>query len=339
MNSKTLDQKLTALRENPGAAEFILADAKDADMAWGIASPGAPWPADPARRHRSMPEFCADIREITRQGLVDIMLASVSVMTRLAHGEKLFANSPVTPAIRANDTTDVWVGRGAKYRQSPSRAFASCYLDEAQFGRLTTPREDPPAVNLGLYSITFTNDTAIDLANLEAFRSFRAEAERNGFRYFLEVFDPNTDAGLADEDVPAFVNDNIVRTLAGIPDSGRPDFLKIAYHGPRWLEELVNYDPTMIIGILGGGAGTTFDAFKLLADAQKYGARVALYGRKIKEAEDPLVFIRHLRLIVDEGMDPAEAVRSYHGELQKKQLPTKRALKDDLALTDTILHY
>ena len=40
---KTLDQKLAALRKNPGANEFILADAKDADMAFGIAAPGAPY--------------------------------------------------------------------------------------------------------------------------------------------------------------------------------------------------------------------------------------------------------------------------------------------------------
>ena len=118
--------------------------------------------------------------------------------------------------------------------------------------------------------------------------------------------------------------------------SGRPEFLRWPA-GPRWLEELVNYDPSLIVGILGGGAGKTLDAFRLLADAQKYGARVALYGRKIKEAEDPLAFIRHLRLIVDEGLDPVEAVRSYHGELQKQKLPAKRTLKDDLQLTDTVL--
>ena len=338
---KTLDQKLDMLRREPGGKAFILADAKDADMAWGIASPGKPWPADPARpdRWRSMPEFCDDIRAIVRHELVDIVLASVSVMSQLAHGEKLFENSPVTPAIRANDTTDVWVGRGAKYRGQPSRAFSTCHLDEAQFGSLTAPREGKPVVNLGLYSITFTTDLANDLANLEIYRAFRAEAERKGFRYFLEVFDPNTDAGIPAEEIPAFVNDSIVRTLAAVPPSGRPEFLKMTYHGPRWLEELVNYDPSLIVGILGGGAGTTLDAFKLLADAQKYGARVALYGRKIKEAEDPLAFIRHLRLIVDEGLDPAEAVRSYHGELQKQKLPAKRTLENDLQITDTVLHY
>ncbi len=336
---KTLDKKLETLRRDPGGKTFILADAKDADMARGIASPGTPWPTDPTRRFRSMPEFCDDIREIVKQELVDIMLASVSVMSRLAHEEKLFAASPVTPAIRANDTTDVWVGRGASYRRLPSRAFSTCYIDEAQFGSLAVSHEGAPSVNLGLYSITFTNDLATDLENLEAFRTFRAEAQRKGFRYFLEVFDPNTDAGVPAEEIPGFVNDHIVRTLAAVPASGRPEFLKIAYHGPRWLEELLNYDPSLIVGILGGGAGTTFDAFKLLADAQKYGARVALYGRKIKDAEDPLAFIRHLRLIVDEGLDPAEAVRSYHGELQKRRLPAKRSLEDDLHLTDTILHY
>lgn len=338
---KSLDQKLAALRANPAGKEFILADAKDADMAWGIASPGKSWPADTAKpeRFRSMPEFCEDIRSIVRQELVDIMLASVSVMDRLAHEEKLFENSPVTPAIRANDTTDVWVGRGAKYRSLPSRSFSTCYIDEVQFGSLIAPRAGDPLVNLGLYSITFTNDLATDLANLEAFRTFRAEAGRMGFRYFLEVFDPNTDAGLPPEEIPAFVNDNIVRTLAGIPASTRPEFLKIAYHGPRWLEELINYDPSLIVGILGGGAGTTLDAFKLLAEVQKYGARVALYGRKIKEAEDPFAFIRHLRLIVDEALSPAEAVRSYHGELQKQKIPPKRSLEADLQLTETIFHY
>ena len=65
-------------------------------------------------------------------------------------------------------------------------------------------------------------------------------------------------------------------------------FLKIVYHGPRAMEELVAYDPHLVVGILGGGAGTTYDAFKLIAEAQKYGARAALFGRKINSAEMPV---------------------------------------------------
>src|SRR5205085_3428822 len=93
---------------------------------------------------------------------------------------------------------------------------------------------------------------------------------------------------------------------------GRPLFLKMVYHGPRALEELVHYDPHLMVGILGGSAGTTYDAFKLLAEAKKYGARVALFGRKINNAENQLAFIHFLRLIADGQVTAEEAVRAYH---------------------------
>ena len=44
--------------------------------------------------------------------------------------------------------------------------------------------------------------------------------------------------------------------------------------------------------MLGGGAGTTRDCFELIHQAQKYGARVALFGRKINLAESPLDIVR-----------------------------------------------
>ena len=37
---KSLDRKLAAIHADPHAREFILADAKDADMAFGIGAPG-----------------------------------------------------------------------------------------------------------------------------------------------------------------------------------------------------------------------------------------------------------------------------------------------------------
>src|SRR5204862_4725357 len=134
---------------------------------------------------------------------------------------------------------------------------------------------------------------------LEQYRLFREEAERKGFRHFWEVFDPNAPDGLSPQDVPQFINDSIARTLAGVGAAGRPVFLKIVYHGPRAMEELVSYDPHLVVGILGGSAGTTYDAFKMLAEAKKYGARAALYGRKINSAECQLAFVRLLRHIAD----------------------------------------
>jgi len=329
--SMNLLAKLAEIRANPSGRTFILAVARAADLAWGIPCFGG---ARSGEGFRSAPAFLEEIRAVVRQGFVDVMLASASTMDTLAHRERLFGGSHVTPAVRINDATDIWLQRGARYRESPSVPFATAYIQEAQYGSLTAPREGPPVVNLGLYSMTFNNDLEADLRSLRAFREFRAEAEKCGFHYFLEVFAPNSpNTGLSPEQVPAFVNDSIVRTLAGVPASGRPLFLKIPYFGPRALEELVAYDPSVVVGILGGSSGTTYDAFKLLAEARRYGARVALFGRRIKDSEHPLAFIHMLRTIADGEVEPEEAVRSYHNELEKHRVRPKRRLEEDLVLT------
>lgn len=335
-----LIHKLESIRSDASSDAFIIADAKDADMAWGIASPGRPYPpGGDSRPYLSMPEFYEQIREVVRQGLVDVMLASVSAMSRLAHEEKLFENSDVSPAIRANDTSDVWCARGARYRAKPSRPFSTCYLEEAQYGSLVAERSGDPVVNLGLYSVTFNNDLEADRETLQAFKEFRRYAQTCGFNYFLEVFAPNCEAGLQENEVAGYVNDMITRMLAAVPAPARPEFLKIPYLGPRAMEELVQYDPSMVVGILGGGSGTTYDAFKLIAEAQKYGARVALYGRKIKDAEHPLSFISMLRAIVEKQITPEEAVKAYHGELQRLDIPPMRSLEEDMELTTNEMSY
>ena len=122
----------------------------------------------------------------------------------------------------------------------------------------------------------------------------------------------------------------ITRMLAGVGAAGRPLFLKIVYHGPKAMEELVRFDPHLVVGILGGSAGTTRDAFQLLHDAQKYGARVALFGRKINNAENQLAFVQFLRLIVEGQIGPVEAVKAYHAVLGKLGITPHRSLDDDL---------
>jgi hypothetical protein len=105
------------------------------------------------------------------------------------------------------------------------------------------------------------------------------------------------------------------------------------------MEELAQYDPNLVVGILGGSAGTTYDAFKLIHDAQKYGARVALFGRKINHAEHQLAFIEMLRLITEQRISPEEAVRAYHGVLEGKNIKPKLPLEQDLQLTDQAMSY
>jgi hypothetical protein len=93
------------------------------------------------------------------------------------------------------------------------------------------------------------------------------------------------------------------------------------------------------VGILGGAAGTTHDAFALVADAKKHGARVALFGRKINAAENQLEFVRFLRGVADGELSPEEAVRGYHGSLAWLGLSPRRPLEDDLVRTPTIAAY
>jgi hypothetical protein len=116
-------------------------------------------------------------------------------------------------------------------------------------------------------------------------------------------------------------------------------FLKIPYLGPEVTEQLAAYDRSLVVGILGGGAGTTHDAFGLLADAKQHGARVALFGRKINAAEDQLAFVRHLRAVADGATSAEEAVKAYHGDLQSQGIAAHRSLEDDLKRAPTAQAY
>jgi hypothetical protein len=339
---KSLDRKLAAIHADPrGCREFIIADAKDADMAFGIGAPGqSPERHDGEMRFKTLAEFRQQIREIVQQGVVDIMLMSASTNEVLTLDERLFDDSHVTPAIRANDTTDIHVFRGSRMAQVASRPFRSATIDHAQCGRLECePEERTLGADLGLYSITFNNDCEVDLPALEAYKEFREEAERKGFRHFLEIFNPNLPGAVPDELLPFFINDVIARTLAGVTSRGRPTFLKIPYPGPKALEELVAYDPHLVVGILGGSSGTTRDAFQLIHDAQSHGARLALFGRKINNAENQLAFIEFLRHVVDGVVGPGEAVHAYHAVLQRLGLQPHRPLEVDLQLTSGVQSY
>lgn len=340
--AKSLDRKLAAIHADPhGCKEFILADAKDADMAYGIDSPGtSPEAHSGELKVRTLAEYRELVRTITRQGLVDIMLMSVSTSHKLAIEERLFEQSHVTPAIRANDTTDVHLARGSHYAEQPALPFRSASLDHAQCGHLDcSPQERQLGSNLGLYSVTFNNDLKLDYHTLERFHEFRQEAERKGFRYFLEVFDPNMPNAVDPDKLAGYINDMIARMLAGVAPAGRPLFLKMVYHGPKAIAELVRYDPHLVVGILGGSAGTTRDAFQMLHDARSAGARVALYGRKINSAENQLAFVQFLRLIADGLIGPEEAVRAYHAVLGKLGIRPYRPIEDDLRLTAVSMSY
>jgi hypothetical protein len=77
----------------------------------------------------------------------------------------------------------------------------------------------------------------------------------------------------------------------------------------------------------------------MLWEAKKYGARVALYGRKINSAEHQLTFVKYLRLVADGQLGPEEAVRAYHADLARLGIRPRRSLEDDLRKSDTASAY
>ena len=293
-------------------------------MAFGLTSAGqVTGAAAGPGQYPTRSDYLAAMRALVAQDELDIVLTSASNGQRLARDGSL---QDVTLAIRANDTTDIWNHRGGRYTTLPSRPFRTAALAAIR-----------PFCDLVLYSMTFNNILDCDLATLEAYSRFRAEAAEFGIRHFLEVFNPNTAADLAPGHVGAFVNDSIVRALAGITDEQRPLFLKVAYNGSDALAELAEYDPSVVVGVLGGSAGTSRDTFELLHRAERHGARVALFGRKIQHAESQLRLVALLRPVLRGELSPAEAVRAYHEALARDEIAPRRTLQADLEVTDPVL--
>ena len=322
---KSLDTKLKKIRLGQyKPSDFIIADAKDSDMGNGIFAAGT-CPAD-ASCPISFPEYLQAMREMVSSGLVDLMLMSASGAERLVE-EGIFENSPVSPAVRYNDTTDIWGLRHAEYQQYPSRNFRTLHLK-----RLI------PLVDLGLYSITFSNDIEKDMDSLEGLRQFLSELSVTGMRYFLEVFNPQIDIGIGEDKLPEYINDCIVRCLAGLTRQDSPLFLKIPYNGPQAMEELCSYHPgELIVGVLGGGKGTIRDTFELVRQSEKYGARVALFGRKINLAESPITLVRLMRLVIEGELSTLNAVKEYHSSLSKEGITPKLSFEKDQIVTEKVL--
>lgn len=201
------------------------------------------------------------------------------------------------------------------------------------------PEARARGANLGLYSVTFVNDIDRDLDTLHRYKEFREEAERKGFRHFLEVFDPNVAGAVTPEILPGYINDLIARTLAGVAEAGRPVFLKIVYHGPQAMEELVRYDPHLVVGILGGAAGTTYDAFKLLGEAKKYGTGPLYTAARSTTPRINWPSSSSCASSPTACWSRKRRSCAYHGVLEKLGVKPHRSLADDMVLQTAVMSY
>ena len=326
---KILDTKLKNIRNGDyKPSDFIIADAKDADMGGGRRAPGFIREENGklTEKPASYESYLNKMKEMTKSQMVDVMLMSMTSAERLVN-QNIFNNSPVTPAVRLNDTSCIWgLLRHGEYDTHQSRPFATTQLRHAK-----------NFVDLGLYSMTFNKDVDRDVYMLNEYRNFRDNAEKIGMRHFLEVFNSAV-INLSIEEMGQYVNDCILKTLAGQISKEKPLFLKIAYNGPKAMEELASYDPgNLVIGILGGGKGTSRDCFELLKQACKYGARVALFGRKVNLSENQLIIIETMRNVIENDLKSDDAVKLYHDKLLKENIKPDRDISKDNELTDPAL--
>ena len=295
-------------------------------MAFGIAAPGrSPEHHAQEGRFRSLDEYRQLIRENVRQGLVDIMLMSASTNEVLTIARAAVRRQR-RHAGRAGQRRQRHLGGPGRRlrcgnrsaRSAPPRSTRRCAASPAA-SRASRSRAPTWASTPSPSTTTWPWTTA-------RWRPIGRSARRRP---------PRTSATSSKSSIPTrrnrpcpdlarFVNDMIVRTLAGVAGKARPLFLKIVYHGPAAMEQLAGYDSRLIVGILGGSSGTTFDAFQQLWEAKKYGARAALYGRMINNSEHQLSFIEHLR---GAGRRPSGAPRG--GAI----VPCRLAAVEDPALS------
>ncbi|GGG73489.1 hypothetical protein GCM10011415_22250 [Salipiger pallidus] len=320
---RRIDEKLAKITSGDyGPRDFLVTFSKDADMLRGCSATGK----DANGRPRPLAAYRADVKRVIESDLADIVLTSLSTAEMLAENG-VYSSSNATPAVRLNDATDQWRVRGGTYSAQPGIPFRSSRLDAVK-----------PVSNLGLYGMTLYNDAALDHATLRAYCDFRDLSTRMGIRHFLQLSDPQVAVATGDHDYGAFRNDMLMRSLAGIARRERPLFIEVDYHGPAYMEELAGWYPCrMVVGITGCGAGTTRDCLERLAQAEKYGARLAGFSRESFDCEDPVLLLQAMRRVIRDGMDSFDAVRAYHDDLKREMIVPFRALQDDVELTSPLL--
>ena len=230
-----------------------------------------------------------------------------------------------------------------------NQALYQISVIRGQIGGTRRQRDDIPLVHMAYYALLRRDRFDVARCLIEEglphvgltplfSETIRDDLAATKIRHFLEVFNPAFDIKLQDATLGQYANDCIVRTLAGLGRSEQPLFLKLQYNGAAAMEELASYDPTrLVVGILGGAKGTTRDTFELAAQAEKHGARVALFGRKINLAESPLDLVQTMRHVIERDLTAAEGVKAYHDCLAKKKLTPALALAADSVITDPVL--
>ena len=256
------------------------------------------------------------MRLITRSGLVDIMLMSASSSYALTFRETLFDNSPRHPAVRANDTTDVHLA-AADRRRSPVAPVPHCQPRPrpVRAPRMWPPSRRHPRRNLGLYSVTFDDDLGPRHRDPRAVPRVSRMKPAEGFRYFLEVFDPNIPNAVAPDILPRYINDMISSNACrGCSRAGRSSS-RWSTTAPRRWKNCSVMTRTWSSEFSAAGLGRRSTLSNCSRTLRSTRAKVAVRPQDQQRTENQLAFVQFLRLIVDGVINTIEAVKAYHAVL------------------------
>ena len=199
-----------------------------------------------------------------------------------------------------------------------SLPFQTVQLDEARYCESLMGSATSCHVSLGLYSITLNNDVVADECTLNTYLRFAHDiGERQDFHHILEVFLPNVHLpGMDHQARGQYVADSIVRTMSYLRKLQRPLFIKTEYTGSSVWKELTAFDPTLVIGALGGARQSARKTLQLAHDVTEHGGHVILFGRTVFGEDCPRLIARALRAVLDRQQTPDEALREYQASLR-----------------------
>ena len=177
----------------------------------------------------------------------DVAPAPASVLTIQ---ERLFDNSP-RHARRPRQRHDRHPPpAGGTYAAEPSRPFRTATIEQIQSGNSTDPSgsELRRGADLGLYSITPNNDLEFDYATLRRTRNSASRPSARASATSSRCSTPTPAATHARHDLGRFINDLIVRTLAGVPQRAGRCSSRSPTTGRRRWRSWSRYDPHLVAG-------------------------------------------------------------------------------------------
>ena len=132
---------------------------------------------------RSLQEYRDQIEQIVAQGLVDIMLMSAHTNEILTIQKRIFDQSHVTPAARANDTTDIHVMRGGRSPTQPALPFrtATHRSHPVRASRLRGQTNGISAPTSGFTASPFRTTTSSTARPWSATRNFASRPNARAF--------------------------------------------------------------------------------------------------------------------------------------------------------------